>query len=42
LHQIAATLFHAVSSPIKIGEHELTVRPSIGVAVYPDDGSTTD
>ncbi len=42
LHQIAATLFHAVSAPFKIGMQEITVRPSIGVAVYPGDGSTTD
>jgi diguanylate cyclase (GGDEF)-like protein len=42
LQQLAATLFHAVSVPFKIGALELTVRPSIGIAVYPRDGSTTD
>jgi diguanylate cyclase (GGDEF)-like protein len=42
LQQLAATLFHAVSVPFKIGALELTVRPSIGIAVYPSDGSTTD
>jgi diguanylate cyclase (GGDEF)-like protein len=42
LQQIAATLFHAVSAPFKIGALELIVRPSIGIAVYPQDGSTTD
>jgi diguanylate cyclase (GGDEF)-like protein len=42
LRQIAATLFHAVSAPFKIGALELIVRPSIGIAVYPQDGSTTD
>ena len=42
LLQLAATLFHAVSVPFKIGTLELTVRPSIGIAVYPSDGSTTD
>jgi diguanylate cyclase len=42
LQQLAATLFHAVSAPFKIRTLELTVRPSIGIAVYPSDGSTTD
>jgi diguanylate cyclase (GGDEF)-like protein len=42
LQEMAATLFHAVSAPFKIGTLELTVRPSIGIAVYPGDGSTTD
>lgn len=42
LQQLAATLFHTVSAPFKIGTLELTVRPSIGIAVYPSDGSTTD
>jgi diguanylate cyclase len=42
LQQIAATLFHVVSAPFKIGTLELVVRPSIGIAVYPDDGATTD
>jgi diguanylate cyclase (GGDEF)-like protein len=42
LQQIAVTLFQAVSAPFKIGALELIVRPSIGIAVYPQDGSTTD
>jgi diguanylate cyclase (GGDEF)-like protein len=42
LQQLAATLFHAVSAPFKIGTLELSVRPSIGIAVYPSDGSTTE
>jgi diguanylate cyclase (GGDEF)-like protein len=42
LQQIAVTLYHAVSAPFKIGTLELTVRPSIGIAVCPGDGSTTD
>jgi diguanylate cyclase len=42
LQQLAATLFHAVSAPFKIGTLKLTVRPSIGIAVCPGDGSTTD
>jgi diguanylate cyclase len=42
LRQLAAALFHAVSAPFKIGTLQLIVRPSIGIAVYPSDGSTTD
>lgn len=36
---IADTLVKAVSAPIFVGPHELTVTPSIGVSCYPDDGS---
>ncbi len=42
LQQMAVTLFRAVSAPFKIGTLELTVRPSIGIAVCPGDGTTTD
>jgi diguanylate cyclase (GGDEF)-like protein len=42
LQEMAATIFHAVSAPFKIGTLELTVRPSIGIAMCPGDGSTTD
>jgi diguanylate cyclase (GGDEF)-like protein len=42
LKQIAATLFQVVSAPFKIGVLELAVRASIGIAMYPGDGSTVD
>ncbi len=42
LQHIAATLFESVSAPFKIGTLTLNVRPSIGVAVCPSDGTTTD
>ena len=35
---IANTLVKAISAPIQIGVHELTITPSIGVSCYPDDG----
>ncbi len=35
---IAATLVNAISAPVIIGPHELTITPSIGVSCYPDDG----
>jgi diguanylate cyclase (GGDEF)-like protein len=40
LQHIALTLFEAVSAPFKIGALALDVRPSIGVAMYPMDGTT--
>jgi diguanylate cyclase (GGDEF)-like protein len=42
LEQLAATLFQAVSATFKIGTLELIVCPSIGIAVYPKDGSTSE
>ena len=42
LRQIVSTLFAAISTPFQIGCHTLTVRPSIGLAVYPSDGVTPD
>lgn len=38
----AAKLFETLSAPALIGELELTVRPSIGMATYPVDGTTTE
>ena len=40
LSHVAAKLFDAISAPLTVGPLELTVRPSIGIAVCPDDGST--
>ena len=42
LSHLACKLFDAVSAPLKIGALELTVRPSIGIAVCPTDGATAD
>ncbi|MBC7956463.1 MAG: GGDEF domain-containing protein [Cytophagales bacterium] len=42
LCRLAAYLFDVVSAPVRIGELRLVVRPSIGVAQYPDDGVTAD
>jgi diguanylate cyclase (GGDEF)-like protein len=41
LSQLASKLFDAVSAPLKVGSLELTVRPSIGIAVCPTDGDTS-
>lgn len=40
LSQIAAKLFDAVSAPLTVGALKLRVRPSIGIAMCPDDGDT--
>ncbi|MDO9093742.1 MAG: GGDEF domain-containing protein [Rubrivivax sp.] len=40
LSHLACKLFDAVSAPLKIGKLELTVRPSIGVATWPEDGAS--
>ena len=42
LTQLAAKLYDSVTAPCKIGTHDLTVRPSIGIAICPTDGATPD
>jgi diguanylate cyclase (GGDEF)-like protein len=42
LSHLACKLFDTVSAPLKIGALELTVRPSIGIALCPGDGVTAD
>lgn len=42
LSQLACDLFDAVSSPVKLRDVKLTLRPSIGIAVFPDDGATCE
>jgi diguanylate cyclase len=42
LTRLARKLFDAVSAPFKIGKLRLTVRPSIGISMYPGDGLTAD
>ncbi len=42
----AATVAHRIldglSAPIRLGEHEISVTTSIGIAVYPEDGADAD
>lgn len=40
LRNLACKLYDAISAPLKIGNLELSVRPSIGIAVFPNDGAT--
>ena len=42
LSHLACKLFDAVSAPLQIGKLQLTVRPSIGIAICPTDGGTAD
>jgi diguanylate cyclase (GGDEF)-like protein len=42
LDHLAAKLFDVVSAPLTIGKIEVTVRPSIGIAISPDHGLTAD
>jgi diguanylate cyclase (GGDEF)-like protein len=40
LSQLATKLFDAIAAPLNVGGLELSVRPSIGIAVCPTDGNT--
>lgn len=42
LAQLARKLFDAISTPLSLNNHQVDVRPSIGVAVYPTDAASTD
>lgn len=42
LGHFADKLLHTVSAPLKLGTLTLCVRPSIGIATYPADGTTAD
>ena len=40
--RVADKLLQAALRPIQAGQHELTVTPSIGIALYPKDGTDLD
>ena len=40
--QVASSLIEQISQPIQIINDEVSVSASIGIAIYPDDGSTTE
>lgn len=42
LSQLACKLLDAVSVPVSIGDLELSVRPSIGIATWPADGTSPE
>ena len=39
---VADKLIQAAMLPLNVGQHELTVTPSIGIAIYPKDGTDLD
>jgi len=39
---VASRLLQALSQPIMIGPHEITISASIGIATYPDDGTDVE
>jgi diguanylate cyclase (GGDEF)-like protein len=42
LERLARELSDIVAEPFQLGERRLTVRPSIGIAVWPGDGATAE
>ena len=42
LTHVACKMLDLLSEPVQIGERQLLLRPSIGIAMCPDDGDTTD
>ncbi|MDT8992606.1 GGDEF domain-containing protein [Curvibacter sp. APW13] len=42
LHQLAAKLYEDVSGICKVGDEEVMVTPSIGIALWPMDGDTAE
>ena len=39
---VARTVLRAMTEPFSVDGHELEISPSIGIAVYPDDGQSID
>jgi diguanylate cyclase (GGDEF)-like protein len=42
IQRMAGNLLDAIAQPIYVGDLQLTVRASIGIAVYPENGTTGD
>jgi diguanylate cyclase (GGDEF)-like protein/PAS domain S-box-containing protein len=40
--QVAQKLLEVIAQPCKIGVHELVISVSIGIAIYPDDGTDVE
>ena len=39
---VAERVINTLSQPTQLKQHEVVVTPSIGIAIYPDDGRTTE
>ncbi|MGD9709666.1 MAG: EAL domain-containing protein [Halothiobacillaceae bacterium] len=42
ISNVARQLLHLFASPLTIGPHELTITASLGISLYPDDGTDAD
>jgi diguanylate cyclase (GGDEF)-like protein len=42
IEQIADSVLRSIAQPVAVGALEFVVKPSIGVAIYPDHGSSGD
>ncbi|MCW8884246.1 MAG: EAL domain-containing protein [Motiliproteus sp.] len=40
--QVAEKILEVIAAPFQIREHELNITPSIGIAIYPDNGQSVD
>lgn len=40
--QVAVEILHSISRPFFVGDHEISVGASIGIAMYPDHGLTVE
>jgi diguanylate cyclase (GGDEF)-like protein len=38
--KVAGKIIHVISAATEVGDAKLTVKPSVGIAVYPKDGET--
>ena len=39
---VAAKIRHVLNKPFKLGDRELLIAPSIGIAVYPENGENAE
>jgi len=39
---VAQKVLHALDSPLSVGEHQLVVGASLGIALYPQHGRSAD
>jgi diguanylate cyclase (GGDEF)-like protein len=40
--KVAGKIIHVISAETEVGDAKLTVKPSVGIAVYPKDGETAN
>ncbi len=40
--QVAEKILESIKEPFRLGEHDIHIGASIGVAIYPEGGNTLD